>query len=697
MLLPPRLAHFVQWFADSQVALDDTVRSIVAPADDDIAQPVALPAPASGEPGAPADPQSPDVSSRIELQWAQWLEDIARPELVALREHVARGREKLQKDGPLEHALRSVVEAVGELPEQVDLLGTNGSPERSFMSAARTPVDAPLREFLQHAFLPEVEKAFVRLREATEDALSDTASRIDGIEKVLEYYSLSVQRHAVEVEEPEQVEGLARTGYERVRSLLDDLRARRLSAERRVIGEFVEHTAGALEDACAPYRSHRPDELRRKLEDLERVRAAGPPSPGIVLRARDTVRRVYGTARPFGRRLAMELRALLAEGESDGTRRAYEALLAADAGELGRDLPPGYRQLFVGGSIEFSDTYVPRRTAESALERAIAGWQDGAPQAVLLYGDRGSGKRTLLNQVLAREIGRARTGWVRLGPRLRDEAVVARALARRLNVRLDAPRFAALARARAAGEMRRVMVIENADRILAPSSDGILRMSEFLRLIGETASSTLWILLMATPAADLALHRLELAHRIPTVVRVDPMSPAEIRALVMRRHRLSGFQLEFALPHVRLVDHVRDPIGTLRATRHPNDAFFARLSAMAGGNARQALYYWLASARPHPRKDGHLFIDALPTNSDLLPSIGMSQRLILALLAQYGSLADAELRSLLAATVEGTEGDLQVLCARRLVAASREHERHFTLQATAAHPLVMELRGANMI
>jgi hypothetical protein len=698
MLLPPRLAHFVQWFADFQTALDDTVRSIVAPADDDIGQPVALPAPsAASEPGAPADAQSPDVSSRIELQWAQWLDDIARPELVALREHVRRGRERLVQDGPLDHALRSVVEAVAELPEQVDLLGTSGGPDLSFVGGARNPVDAPLREFLQHAFLPEVEKAFVRLRAATEEALVDTAWRIDGTEKVLEYYSLSVQRHAVEVEDPEQVEALAHTGHERVRALLDELRARRLSVARRIMAELIEHTAGALEDACAPYRSHRPDDLRRKLEELERAREAGPPSPGIVVRARAAVQQAYGTARPFGRRLATELRALLAERESDGTRRAYETLLAADAAELGRDLPPGYRQLFGGGSIEFSDTYVPRRSAEAALENAIAGWQDGAPQAVLLYGDRGSGKRTLLNQVLAREIGRARTGWVRLGPRLRDEAVVARALARRLNVRVETPRFAALAKARASTEVRRVMVIENADRILSPTSDGIQRMSEFLRLVGETASSTLWILLMATPAADLALYRLDLAHRIPTIVRVDPMSAAEIRAVVMRRHRLSGFQLEFAQPNMRLIDHVRDPIGTLRATRHPNDAFFARLWALAGGNPRQALYYWLASARPHPRKDGNIFIDALPSNSDLLPSIGLSQRLILALLAQYGSLADAELRSILAATIEGTEGDLQVLCARRLVAASREHERHFTLQPTAAHPLVMELRAANMI
>jgi hypothetical protein len=165
----------------------------------------------------------------------------------------------------------------------------------------------------------------------------------------------------------------------------------------------------------------------------------------------------------------------------------------------------------------------------------------------------------------------------------------------------------------------------------------------------------------------------------------------------MRRHRLSGFQLEFARPELHLVDHVRDPIGAIQARRSPGDAFFVRLWALAGGNPRQALYYWLASAQPHPRREGRLLIGAVPATAELLPSIVLSQRLILALLAQYGSLADAELRSILGATIEGTEGDLQVLCARGLVAPSREHDRHFTLQATAAHPLIMELRAANMI
>jgi hypothetical protein len=216
--------------------------------------------------------------------------------------------------------------------------------------------------------------------------------------------------------------------------------------------------------------------------------------------------------------------------------------------------------------------------------------------------------------------------------------------------------------------------------------------------VGDTAPSILWILIMATPAADLALHRLDLAHRIPTIVGLDLMKPVELRALVTSRHRLSGFRLEFAPLPRRLADLVRHPLGQLRAARTPGDAFFERLARLTGGNPRQALFCWLACAGVHPQREDSILVRALPTStSDLLGRVGLSQRLILALLAQYASLGDDELRALLSPTVDGVEGDLQVLRARGLVLPSREHEGHFTLHPNIAHALVMELRAANMI
>jgi hypothetical protein len=79
----------------------------------------------------------------------------------------------LEAGGPLDHALRSLKEAIAELPENVDLLAVTASPELSFVAGVRSPIEAPLRSFLEHAFMPEAEAAFVDLREAIEDALAE--------------------------------------------------------------------------------------------------------------------------------------------------------------------------------------------------------------------------------------------------------------------------------------------------------------------------------------------------------------------------------------------------------------------------------------------------------------------------------------------------------------------------------------------
>jgi hypothetical protein len=705
MLPSSDLARVVQWFAELVESVGDSVRALLC----ETPPPAPLSLAPSGdstpsarwsgvfpridlEPGSPAAPLPPDGSARLDLEWSQWLDDIARPELRALREHVQTSLRALEASDPLAAVVRSLDRAVSDLPETVELVAS--PPAEGDVSTA----EVPLRRYLQLAFLPAVRDASGTLRAGLIDALREQSRRIDEIERVLDYYGLAVQRHAAELEDPEQVEALARTGRERLRSLLDELQSLRTQQARRAIAELVESAGGALEDACAPYRSHRPDEVRRGLEALERAVAAAPTRPPLLERTKSAARRAYRVARPLGRRVALELRTLFSERESDASQRAWLRLLSAGASELGRDLPPGYRRLFAIGPIEAADTYVRRGPAETALRAAIEAWKNDAPQSVLLHGDRGSGKRTLANQVLADLAGSMRVRWIRLGPRTREEPVVARSLAKAMGVRSDVARLAALARLRPHDERRRVVVIENADRLLVPSAEGIAGISSLLRLVGDTASSVLWILLMATPAADLALHRLDLAHRIPTIVGLDPMQPAELRALLTSRHRLSGFHLEFAPLQRRLVDHVRHPLAELRAARTPSEAFFERLARLTGGNPRQALFCWLACAGVHPQREDRILVRGLPTSTtDLLGRVGLSQRLILALLAQYASLGDDELRSLLAATIDGVDGDLQVLRARGLVMPSREHEGHFTLHPTIAHALVLELRAANMI
>lgn len=679
MLLAAEVERFVGWFAELQGRIEALVR--------DICTPVAPPAPMdSGKEGLPAA-----------MEWGQWLDANAQPELVGLREWTARARTRLRRDHPIAALAGELKAGIDALPEQVVLPRLRVDDDGRGVGPG---VEVPLRRWLQLGFAAQVAPAFERLELTLAAGLSDIEGRIDELERVLDYYTLAVRRHAADVDGSAQAEDVARTGLARVQAVVAEVHRHRGAWARRALGRFVDETSGSLEDAVAPLRAHRPEELLRRLEELERQGRAGPPPPSLARRAFGRAQRGYRAALPFARQLTAELHALFAEQQPEPLRRAYRSLLATDPDALGADLPPSYRRLFAAVPIELADLYINRPALEEACTTAISTWGNGVPQSVLLHGDRGVGKRTLVNHVLSRVSGRASLDmrWIRLGPCLQDEPDVARVLARAMGLPASPDRFAALARTPVREEQRRAIVIENAERLLSPSPEGIARIVAFLSMMGETAGRTLWILLMATPAATLVLHRLELANRIPTVLHVTPMAPEDLRTMIDVRHRRSGFELSFLAPTVRLLDRVRDPVASYRAARSPDDAFMDRLAVLTGGNPRQALYYWLASLRRHTQQEGRLMVQPLPAITvELLPPLTLGQRLLLALLAQHGSLDREELQAVLAATADDVEGDLKVLWARGYVAPSREQPRHFMLRPTIAHPLLMELRAANMI
>lgn len=667
MLLPIELASLIAWFAAFQSRIGELVADVMQTASE-------------------AEPEQQSMHASDAIEWGRWLDDRAHPELHGMRGAVWRSLARLDREHPVAVLATEVHAAIAELPEQVEL--RNGAAGGGVV---------PLRRWFELELITEVDAALIQLESTLVEALRDVASRIVEVERVLDYYSLAVQRHQAEVEDA-QAEEFARTGLVRVQNLIAELQRRRVSWARRALGEFVDRTACVLEDASAPYRAHRPEAIRRRLDERERLRETGARPPTMLQRSRARLDRAYRVALPLARQLVGDLRALFGEHEPLPAAKVRSSL-AGDPAELGSDLPLGYRRLFASMAIEIADLYVRRPLLEAACTNAIEAWSAGIPQVVLLHGDRGSGKRTLINHVLARVRSQALLDvrWVRLGPSLHSEAAVAKLLGSALGVEHEAVAFAELALEPGDHGRRRVIVVENTERLLVPSPAGVARMTEFLALVGATATTTLWILLMATPAASLVLHRLGFGTRIPTVLHVEPMTGGDLHALIHARHRLSGFELEYADPGLHLLDRLGQPWLGLRS-RSPSEIFDERLRRLTGGNPRQALYTWLAQAHPHGQREGRIVVDPLPaTPIEVLGALSIAQRLILALLAQHGSLSRGELVKALSASRASVEGDLEVLWARGLLAPSREAARHWTLQPTIAHPLLMELRSINMI
>jgi hypothetical protein len=244
---------------------------------------------------------------------------------------------------------------------------------------------------------------------------------------------------------------------------------------------------------------------------------------------------------------------------------------------------------------------------------------------------------------------------------------------------------------------RRALVIENSERLFRRSPAGLARTASFLELIAGAGSSTLWIVLMATPAAGVIGNALDLGARMAAVVPVTSLDEHELRDMLHNRHVLSGYELHFAPGSPRALERVRRPVASLRARRDPEGAYFERLAALTGGNPRQALYYWLATATLAAARD-RIVVQPLPERAaPLLAGIPIGQLMALALIAQYGSLTVEELAEALGGTADRATSDLRALCSVGWVARAPGVHEHWTLSPVAAHPLTLELRDHNMV
>jgi hypothetical protein len=661
MLPPVELARFVRWYSEFQIRVGALIERLLA-TDDQLTT---------------AGLAGDSLEARIQPILDHRLAGIDAA-LVRVREHK-----------PITAFLGELRSAVEELGEQVGLVDPDGKE-----------VQVPFRRWFELEFIEPASTAVAQLEGTLATTLETLRGRVVDAERTLDYYALAIQRYRVDADDSAADE-FETTGARRLESMIGGIDRICDTRAQRVRLDFIAMSSSVIEAASAPYRAHRPDAIQSAIAAHERRRERGGQA-SLLRRSLLHTRSLQQRAQPVLRQLREEIRDLLAPEDA---RERSDLLdlhhrLGADPSELGKDLPLGYRRLFATLPLEISELYVPRPALERACADAIESWNAGVPQVLLVHGDRGSGKRTLLNQVLAGVRSGARVCWVRLGPHLRETSEVAKLLARAMGSSDSPDHFAELAAATRDPIARRaVIVVENSERLLAPSSDGIARMTEFMSMVAATTPATLWILLMASPAAALALHRLGLSSRIPTVLEVGPMAGVELEAMLRARQRLSGFELEYAEPNVSL-------LGRLTSVRPSSvsEVFHARLLETSGGNPRQALFEWLACARPHPSREGRIVLDELPDRTrELLGPRPLSQRLVLALLAQHGSLTSTEIVEALAQPRADVEGDVHVLWAAGLLTPMREQDepdganRHWALCPTIAHPLSLELRALNMI
>jgi hypothetical protein len=683
VILDSRIAAFVEWFADFQHRFGRQLESALVPAEVEFHVPLALQSAAAND-----DASRAIARALAAAELAHRLENGIDPVLASLRSALELSGQRLADGLGLAAFADELGETVQALPESIEL--------RDRQEEGEVIVEAPLRAWMEAMIVEPARPAMDDALAAAQVENEVAKQELERLQKVLDYYLLAVQRHTGDGDQPNLTEEFAQAGLQRTRALLDQFRARRRAGALRVRAGFVRRMSSALEEACGPLSACRVTDIVRQLEamaEAARDRDAPPPMWRVW---RDRARSFYGRSMPVVREVARDLRLLFANQElprDDGHRR----LVSVGLDQLGAQLPPSYRRLFAGVPAEIADIYVARPEIEEQCRAVLDAWLRGGGNSLLLHGDRGAGKRTVVNQVLVSLRNDVPVHWVRLSRDVHSEADVCRTIARELGLGSPVATFPALERELRAVAGRRAFVIENSERLFRRSPAGLARTASFLELIAGAGPTTMWIVLMATPAAGVIGNALDLGTRMTAVVPVPGLQSHELRAVLANRHALSGYELHYAPGRPRALEQVRRPLASMRARRDPESAYFHRLAELSGGNPRQALYYWLRTVVLDSAHD-RVVVQPLPERAvPLLAGIPIGQLMALALIAQYGSLTVEDLAEALGGTSDRATSDLRALCSVGWVARAAGVHDHWTLAPVAAHPLTLELRDHNMV
>src|SRR5690606_34722861 len=179
----------------------------------------------------------------------------------------------------------------------------------------------------------------------------DAAAELERIETVLDYHLFIVE----DSRDAEARDESAQTGLRHAIRLVRALSERSARDVRRLFAWFVGESSARMDDALAPLRAHRPDEILQQLEARE---ARSRPSwlKSTRVRARESASALYTRAAPLVRELAQDMRRTIA---GEGPRVGYWDLLIGGDDRTGH-LPAIYRRLFGEVPLGLSDLYQHR-------------------------------------------------------------------------------------------------------------------------------------------------------------------------------------------------------------------------------------------------------------------------------------------------------------------------------------------------
>jgi len=361
------------------------------------------------------------------------------------------------------------------------------------------------------------------------------------------------------------------------------------------------------------------------------------------------------------------------------------------------DLPPVYRRLFKLNPLELDEFLVGRDAALAAVAKAAQRWRAGDFASVLVHGDPGSGRRSLLNIAIHRIGSQERVVHCVLEHKITDEAGFIGWLSGCLDLDTVPGDLEELAESLLGGE-RLILRLEGAHHLFVRSIHGFAALESLLLVISRTNRHLLWLVEMERHTVELLQRLFRLRDGFTHIAPCRPLLAEELRAAIAVRHTLSGFKLRYEKPAVMTPDLARALKRARGDAKAQQEAlathFYAVIRKLSDGRPYAGIVHWLRSLS-RDDADEHTLVVRVPEPLQVpaLAQIPHNQQFALAALLQHGSLNAVELGQVLDLETGKVRLIVQYFHDKRIIVAVRSDAgsdvAHEDLRRYAVNPLLM--------
>jgi hypothetical protein len=484
-----------------------------------------------------------------------------------------------QKVAPLLDALG---EATGQLTTRYEVVAGRLQRGEYKLPPAVERVDVPFREVVAEHVETRVAPQLFRATREFAERLQPLAAALREVERLVAF-NVELATSELEVWPDEDVPS-------ETRRLLMEMVGGQLERSHGVVTGVHEEAArwpSALGDAVREAVLGALDELRGQLVDGKITRAKLDELRRSANRRRLARRagQIPQTLREVQQQLTRGFVALVGEARLEQWRRrlGLPAPRASDEIDPTRFAPPSphtelplvYRRLFAADTMEAGDVLTGR---EEAIARARAVLEAkrarGQLRAVALVGLDGVGKASVSNAIVR-------------GGRWRQVRRVT------LEKPIDVAGVEALLKETSDAQL---VVLDGLCWMVSAEPGGFAPLRRFVDGVVADAGKRAWLVHAEELFWRWGKTIAPLQEAFPQTVTLDPLTPDELTAAVMERHRLSGYGHAFdRLEGTSAVEGLL--ARSASRIRRPYELYFAELHTATGGLVRDALRLWLASIR----------------------------------------------------------------------------------------------------